>query len=117
MFGVMSVVAAMLLAGATDPVADANREDLKCLTAMAARLSAAQTDGERVQMVSGISYFLGRIDARSPEFDYAGQIRALVRAEASAVFVATELARCKAIISSRASVMAQVSNALRESAD
>lgn len=65
-----ALLLAMLLAGGTTPAAGPDEIDLRCYRLMA---DLARTEDPEVRALglTAASYFLGRIDAASPQYDLA----------------------------------------------
>ena len=63
-------------AAATQPN-PADLQDLRCIAAFAGLSALAGKPDDKEKMVIGMLYFVGKIDGRSPGFDYQGQLAAL----------------------------------------
>lgn len=102
-----ALIALILQAAAPDAAAAANAADLRCLAAIA---SGGSDAASRSLVAAGSMYFLGRIDARSPGFDYQGEMLKLVRSGAT---LEADRARCLAELRSRGGALVNLSQGLR----
>lgn len=64
-------------AAATAQPSPADLLDLRCIAALAGLSTLAEKPDQKEKMVIGMLYFVGKIDGRSPGFDYQGQLAAL----------------------------------------
>ena len=64
-------------AAATAQPSPADLQDLRCIAALAGLSTLAEKPDQKEKMVIGMLYFVGKIDERSPGFDYQGQLAAL----------------------------------------
>lgn len=95
-------VAALLLLQAAPAAATPVEADLRCLAIVAMDVSAAPAD-RRGGLAASAMYFVGRIDARAPGFDYRAEMTRLVRSRAD--FTA-DRARCAALLRERNAALA-----------
>ena len=102
----MGLAVALILQAIAPDAAAANAADLRCLAAIASGADAAS----RGVVAAGSMYFLGRIDARSPGFDYQSEMLKLVR---SGVDLEANRARCLAELRSRGGALVNLSQGLR----
>ena len=106
----MSALIALILQASAPDAAAANAADLRCLAA----ITAAGTDASsRGLVAAGSMYFLGRIDARSPAYDYQAALLALVRSGAD---LSADRERCLAELRSRGGALVNLSQGLRAQA-
>lgn len=69
------VIAAAATAAQPSP---ADLQDLRCVAAIAALSSLSDKPKVKENMMIGMLYYVGKIDGRSPGFDYQGQLAALM---------------------------------------
>jgi hypothetical protein len=105
----MGLVAALILQ-ASAPEAAATAADLRCLALVA---SGGVETPSRAGMAAGAMYFVGRIDARAPAFDYPGEMLRLIR---SGVDLAADRARCAAELKARGAALVELSRGLQRQA-
>lgn len=111
-----ALLAVILQAAAPDaapapaPADPATAADLRCLAAVAA--GAVETPS-RAGLAAGAMYFVGRIDARSPGFDYAGEMVRLIRSGAD---LAADRERCAAELKARGAALVELSRGLQAQA-
>ncbi len=111
----LAMTVAMGLAVPQDRPADPNIDDLKCVASLAAALDAAPA--EQQQLLSlGVIYFMGRIDGRSPGYDFPGQLRALLAQDHSEAEMQGEITRCSAILRDRGQAMIALGQEISEAA-
>ncbi len=65
-------------AAATQPN-PADLQDLRCIAAFAGLSALAGKPDDKEKMVIGMLYYVGKIDGRTPGFDFKGQLDALVK--------------------------------------
>ncbi|NCU12315.1 MAG: hypothetical protein GXC70_09225 [Sphingomonadaceae bacterium] len=68
------VIAAAAAAAQPSP---ADLQDLRCIAAIGALSAMVDKPDQKEKLVAGMLYFVGKIDGRSPGFDYQGQLAAL----------------------------------------
>ena len=101
----MGMLAALILQAATP--AAANAADLRCLAVVA---SGAIETPSRGGQAAGAMYFVGRIDARSPSFDYQAEMLKLIRSKAD---LGPDRARCSSLLKARGGALLALSNGLQ----
>jgi hypothetical protein len=86
--------------------------DLRCLAVLATTVSSLP-ETKRAGAIGGVMYFLGRIDAVAPGFDYNAALAALVAADPEGKTIAAEAPRCAAVMKERGESLITMGNALR----
>lgn len=69
------VIAAAAAAAQPSP---ADLQDLRCVAAIAALSALVDKPDQKEKMMAGMLYYVGKIDGRSPGFDYGVHLSALV---------------------------------------
>ncbi|WP_109807947.1 hypothetical protein [Sphingosinithalassobacter portus] len=100
----LTMMFAIGLAVPQEQATDPNIDDLKCVATLAAALDAAPADQQQLLSL-GVIYFMGRIDGRSPGFDFSGQLRGLLDQGNSETEMQAEITRCSAILRDRGQAM------------
>lgn len=90
--------------------AAANAADLRCLAVVA---SGGLETASRGGQAAGAMYFVGRIDARSPGYDYPGEMMRLIRSGAD---LGADRARCSADLKARGAALVELSRSLQAQA-
>ena len=90
--------------------AAADAADLRCLAVVA---SGALETASRGGQAAGAMYFVGRIDARSPGYDYPGEMMRLIR---SGVDLGADRVRCSADLKARGAALVELSRSLQAQA-
>lgn len=98
------LVALLLAAQAAPAPASPNEADLRCLAIVAMAVSAAPPE-RRGGLAASAMYFVGRIDARTPGFDYRGEMTRLVRSHAD---FAADRGRCETLLKSRNAALSEL---------
>ncbi|MBA17113.1 MAG: hypothetical protein CMN73_12275 [Sphingomonas sp.] len=111
----LAMTVAMGLAVPQDQPADPNIDDLKCVATLAAALDAAPADQQQLLSL-GVIYFMGRIDGRSPGYDFSGQLRGLLDQGSSETETQAEITRCSAILRDRGQAMIALGQEISEDA-
>lgn len=81
----LGLFAAGAAAVAAPQLSAADDQDLRCMMAMAYSLSLVEEKGveaseeERSGLIALVLYYVGKIDGRTPDFDYAGQVKRMVQ--------------------------------------
>jgi hypothetical protein len=104
-----ALMIALVLQTAPDPALEADLRCLAYLSTAVEKAPAAQQPG----LAAGLLYFVGRIDARMPGFDYAA---ALARTPANAARLADldrEAPRCVRVVGERGRALVAAGQALR----
>ena len=104
----MGALAALILQAAAPGAA--NAADLRCLATVA---SGGVEAVSRAGRAAGAMYFVGRIDARSPGYDYGGEMMRLVRSGAD---LGPDRARCSAELKARGAALVELSRTLQAQA-
>ncbi|WP_338467293.1 hypothetical protein RXV95_01680 [Novosphingobium sp. ZN18A2] len=73
----LPLMAAAASAATAAPVADLNLADTKCIAVIAAIASREDDPLRKSGLASGMMYYIGRVDGRTPGYDYAGEITRL----------------------------------------
>jgi hypothetical protein len=84
-------LAAALSPAQPDPETDA---DLRCVAVIAMQIGTMPDGEAKTQMSSGLMYFIGRIDGRSPGFDLEAGMVALVKSQPAPAVIAADQKRC-----------------------
>jgi hypothetical protein len=88
-------------------VSGANEADLRCLAVVASGgLEAASRGGQ----AAGAMYFVGRIDARTPGFDYRVEMLRLIRSRTD---LGADRVRCSTELKNRGAALAELSRGLQ----
>lgn len=80
----------------TDALSDlkpADRADLQCMTLLTAMVGAEQNETTRLTLTSGITYYLGRLQGRTPDVKWVDRLMAYARTEPTAALEANRT-RC-----------------------
>lgn len=109
------MILAILALAATAPVDD---PDLRCLTAVAAVLGAAsQNKTAEADSVAGLTgifmYYLGRVDAKRPWFDYGKSLGAVMNAPDYEKRLPLDLQRCGAEAEARGKMLKDLGEELK----
>lgn len=67
-------LAAVVTAAPAAPVSAQNLSDAKCIAIIAVTMGNATDETEKSGLTGGLIYYIGRIDARTPGFDYTGEV-------------------------------------------
>ncbi len=105
----------LLLAAVTPAPVDAEIEpDLRCFAALSFALAEARPE-TRGGLTAGLLYFMGRIDARRPGFDFAAGLLALVGDKVRLAAIESDVVRCSAVIQERGKDLSRAGAALASS--
>jgi len=115
---IAAVVALLVAAPSLSPAAD--DPDLRCLAAVSAVLGTMSDsnapDDEAIAGLTGIfMYYLGRVDARHPGFDYAGTLGSLMNAPGYEKRLALDLKRCGGEAEARGRMLKDLGEELKTS--
>lgn len=104
------VIAAAATAAQPSP---ADLLDLRCVAAIAALSALADKPDQREKMVAGMLYYVGKIDGRSPGFDYEVHLPALVgQPDYAQKQLFADAQRCGDELKARGEQMQKISRAL-----
>lgn len=70
----LPMIAAAVAAAPVAPISAMDLADSKCIAIIALMAGKAQDETQKTGLASGLMYYIGRIDARTPGFDFSGQI-------------------------------------------
>jgi len=106
----MMLILALALQTAAPPPPDAEvAADLRCLAIVSMTIASAASDTE-AGLVASAMYFVGRIDSRSPGFDYRGELVRLIRRGTD---LEADAPRCGALLQQRGAALVELGNALK----
>lgn len=88
-------------------ISAANEADMRCLAVVA---SGGLETASRGGQAAGAMYFVGRIDARAPAFDYRAEMLRLIRSGAD---LGADRVRCATELKSRGAALAELSRGLQ----
>ena len=104
------VIAAAAAAAQPNP---ADLQDLRCIASIGALSAMVDKPDQKEKLLAGMLYFVGKIDGRSPGFDYQGQLTAIM---AQPGYVEKELfadaQRCGDELKARGDQLQKIGNAL-----
>jgi hypothetical protein len=100
----------LMLAAAT-PAANPNDADLRCLAVFATAVNGASAD-QRPGIIADLMYFFGKIDARSPGYDFNANLKRLLPSMTNDGMKA-DIQRCGAIVEARGAYLQKMGDALK----
>jgi hypothetical protein len=99
----LALTLAATLAGQSAP--DPNTDDVRCIAVVALTMAQAKDDQERAPLTSGLMYFMGRIDARTPGYDLEAALRRILDAVEKGDSLRDDAIRCGGILGQRGEYM------------
>ena len=111
MLGSALALAAALLAPAPGTAGDTDA-DLRCLAVTTYAVDKAEGE-TRSQLIAAALYFVGRIDARQPGYDYQAALTALLSDERRVRTLGDDAKRCGALLKDRGEMLQRVGAALQ----
>ena len=103
----MGALFALVHQAAVPQAVAANEADLRCLAVVA---SGGIETASRGGQAAGAMYFVGRIDARTPGFDYRAEMLRLIRSGAD---LGADRVRCSTELKARGAALAELSRGLQ----
>ncbi|NJC34956.1 hypothetical protein GGR88_002470 [Sphingomonas jejuensis] len=94
----------------------ANQADLRCLASFALSASDSLTAEQRAGLSSAATYFVGRIDARTANFDYEAAFVDLFSRPDALAAIDADRQRCAALVQDRGSALQALGRALKRRA-
>lgn len=99
----------------------ADDQDLRCMMAMSYSLALIDEQGveaseeERSGLVALVMYYVGKIDGRTPDFDYAGQVTRMVQSPGyEDTGLVKDLTRCADEAQERGRTLKELSEQIQE---
>lgn len=105
----LALQAALMPSPAADPVLEA---DLRCLAYLTVAIEA-EPSARQPGLAAGLLYFVGRIDARRPGFDYRAALSPTSANAARLAGLDKEAGRCIATVEQRGRALVEAGEALR----
>jgi hypothetical protein len=91
----------------------ADLQDLRCIAAIAALSALATKPDQKEKMVAGMLYYVGKIDGRSPGFEYEVHLPALVaQPDYTEKHLFADAQRCGDELKARGEQLQKISRAL-----
>ena len=112
MFGLLLAAASAVASPTT--VAAANLADTRCIAMLALQMEAAD-ESSKPSLVAAFLYYLGRLDARAPNYDIETALLALMSSEQAKASLADDAQRCGSLIQERGAAIATIGKSLEES--
>lgn len=110
---VLPSIMALLAAQAAPAAVDAEiAPDLRCV-AVLTMVGSQAPESQRAGLLGGTMYFVGRIDARRPHYDYKAGLAALLTDEAELKALRNEAARCGNEMKARGQALQEAGAALK----
>ena len=108
------MLAAFLLAATTPATPASVDADLRCLAVATMALGSGAAEAQRQGLIVAAMYFVGRIDAARPGFDYEKELGDLLTDPATIRSLAADAARCGAVLQERGQVLQSVGEKLQQ---
>lgn len=105
----LSLLAIALQVTAVPSIDAENAADLRCLAVVSMALSNADAE-TKTGLTASAMYFVGRIDSRSPGFNYRGEMVALITSGSD---LRNDATRCGALLQQRGATLVELGKALQ----